>query len=106
MPTGSRRRRLAAVLAAVEDLLAGHVHGFEASAGVELVDHVKHVLLAQPALVKLHEFVGSAGVDEASGSDGADVLDVVLRVSPGHVAQRLKLGVHVKCVSMLKSSGQ
>jgi len=60
----------------------------------------------QPALVELHEFVDSAGVDEASGSDGADVLDVVLRVGPGQVAQRLKLGVHVKCVGTLKGSGQ
>ena len=95
---GSRRRTLAAVRLAVDDLFAGHVHSVEAPAGVELLDHLKEIVLAQPAFVKLHEFVEGAGVDKAARGDGADVFDVALRVGFGEVAQSLKLGVHAQCV--------
>lgn len=95
---GSRRRRFAAVLAAVDDVFAAHVDSFKASAGVELLDHVKHVFLAQAPLVELNELVDGARVDKASRGDGADVLDVILRVGSGQVAQRLKLGVPAKRV--------
>ena len=68
---GSRRRRLAAVLAAVDDFLAGHVHGLEAPSWVEPVDHGEHVCLAQTSLVELYELVDRARVDEAARGDGA-----------------------------------
>ncbi len=37
--------------------------------------------------------------------DRADVVDVVLRVGAGEVAQRLKLGVHVKRVKIFWRRG-
>jgi hypothetical protein len=100
MATGSRRRALAAVLATMDDFVAAHVDCFKTSAGVEFLNHCKHIFLTQAPLVELNELVDGARVDQASGGDGANVVNVVLRICSGEIAQRLKLCVHAKNVKL------
>jgi hypothetical protein len=91
--SGGRRHCFTAMISAMDDVFAAHVDGVKVSAGVETFDYVKHVFLAQAPIVKLYKLVDGPGVNNASRSDGANILDMILRVCSGEIAQRLKLGV-------------